>query len=153
MKKYTKICKTCGKEYQYCAYCNEFSHLPTWMILFHDENCKDIWFAISDYYTEAKSNEEIKAKLLSCDLSDQKHFTKKIQAAIKELIPMTSEKTTESQIETQEVINESNETENVTEAKNTAEDDEIKTDMDLIDAEPKVTSVKKGRTKKIKDVE
>lgn len=127
MEKYTRICKTCGKAYKYCNRCGEFRDLPTWMIMFHDENCKKIWFAAVDYYSKGKSKDEIKANLLKCDLSNKESFIDKIKFVIDTLF-------TKSDIEsdnTKEVASEENkETEDGTEV-----------------------VVKKTKTRKLKNVE
>lgn len=86
MGKYTKRCAVCGKMYEYCNTCNAYANLPTWMTMFHDENCKNIFEITSAYYAGSRSDEVIREQLLSCDLSDKKQFTKKTQEVIEKLI-------------------------------------------------------------------
>lgn len=86
MGKYTKRCAVCGKMYEYCNTCNAYANMPTWMTMFHDENCKNIFEITSAYYAGSRSDEVIREQLLSCDLSNKEQFTKKTQEVIEKLI-------------------------------------------------------------------
>lgn len=93
MSQYTRYCRSCGKEYEYCYRCDSFASLPTWMTLFHDENCKDLFFIASDYYMKAATDEQLKERLDKCDLSNKDALTDKIKYVIKQLLkkPITDE--------------------------------------------------------------
>ena len=38
-----RICKICGRSYEYCPTCYKDSFKPRWMISFDDEPCKKLW--------------------------------------------------------------------------------------------------------------
>ena len=63
-----RICLVCGKAYEYCGSCNG-KKLPTWMNLFHDENCRQIFHAVSDYSQNVITKDNGRDKLSGCDLS------------------------------------------------------------------------------------
>ena len=63
-----RICLVCGKAYEYCGSCNG-KKLPTWMNLFHDENCRQIFHAVSDYSQNVITKDSGRDKLSGCDLS------------------------------------------------------------------------------------
>ena len=86
MGKYTRKCAVCGKTYDYCNTCNTYASMPTWMTMFHDENCKNIFEITSAYYAGSRSDEVIREQLLACDLSNKKDFTQKTQKVIEKLI-------------------------------------------------------------------
>lgn len=68
-KKNNKTCYTCGKVYTYCPSCSEFSHLPKWMNMWHDENCMNIWNIVCDHETKLISTAEAASRLAECNLS------------------------------------------------------------------------------------
>lgn len=68
-KKNNKTCYTCGKIYTYCPSCSEFSHLPKWMNMWHDENCMNIWNIVCDHETKLISTTEAASRLAECNLS------------------------------------------------------------------------------------
>lgn len=78
-----KKCICCGHEYRYCNNCQEFDKFPTWMAIFHNSNCKEIYNATSMY--GQIPNEEIKARLDKCDLSNKENFHKNIRKVIDEV--------------------------------------------------------------------
>jgi len=86
MGKYTRKCVVCGKHYEYCNTCMSYSDKPTWMTMFHDENCKNIFEITSAYYAGSRSDEVIREQLLACDLSGKDQFTKKTQEVIEKFM-------------------------------------------------------------------
>ena len=86
MGKYTRRCMVCGAMYEYCSTCNAYAGKPTWMTMFHDENCKKIFEITSAYYAGSRSDEVIREQFLECDLSNKKDFTQKTQEVIEKLI-------------------------------------------------------------------
>lgn len=73
-----RVCLVCGKAYEYCGSCNG-KKLPTWMNLFHDENCRQIFHAVSDYSQNVITKDDGRDKLSGCDLSiEMKDNIKKI---------------------------------------------------------------------------
>ena len=57
-----RICLCCGKTYRYCSHCDE-KKFPTWYALFHDENCHDIWYILSDFESGILTKEEAQEKM------------------------------------------------------------------------------------------
>lgn len=47
-----RACYVCGKRYYYCSSynCEQSKGKPRWMVMFDDENCKQIWDATSERY-------------------------------------------------------------------------------------------------------
>jgi len=71
-----RSCVVCGKKYYYCSStnCQESFGKPTWMIMFHDENCKNIFSIISEHYHNRLSDVEAMKQLEQCDLSKKDEF-------------------------------------------------------------------------------
>lgn len=69
-----KICKTCQKEYSYCPRCGEDLDKPTWMLMFHDENCMRIFDTLQRFYTKEYSAEQALEIIDTCDLSQKDNF-------------------------------------------------------------------------------
>ena len=82
---YKRICQVCGKEYRYCVYCEEFNDKPKWMMLFHDDNCRKIFHAVSDYLAGESDAETTKNLLNDCDITNPERFNRNVQKVISEL--------------------------------------------------------------------
>lgn len=85
-----KVCKCCGKHYLYCYHCDSDKNKPTWMTMFHDENCLKIFYAVTDYNVKEKTKEESKKVLESCDLTNKDNFVSTIVTAINEILDIDS---------------------------------------------------------------
>ena len=75
-------CICCSTEYRYCNSCNEDKTKPVWYTIYHNENCKDIFNAASDYLAGAITKEEARHKFDACDLSYKNKLHNKIVEAI-----------------------------------------------------------------------
>ena len=64
-----KTCKVCGKRYYYCfnQTCNEKQ--PSYMALFHNENCKTIFETLNKVYFKQITEKKAIKTLKKCDLS------------------------------------------------------------------------------------
>ena len=71
MMKNNKTCIVCGEVYTYCPNCAEFYSYPTWMNIFHDETCKDIFETVSSYKFNEITKDEAKVKLAKLTYSDR----------------------------------------------------------------------------------
>ena len=71
MRKINRTCIVCGHKYSYCPSCMEDAYKPKWMTIFHDENCKNIFNATSDYLANDITKEKAKELLDKCDLSNK----------------------------------------------------------------------------------
>lgn len=80
-----RICIVCSKQYRYCSNCAEFAHLEQWHNIFHDDNCREIYNAVSSYIGNEKTKEETKERLNKCDLSNREHFKNNINKVIDEI--------------------------------------------------------------------
>ncbi|MEG0899818.1 MAG: hypothetical protein RSF40_08945 [Oscillospiraceae bacterium] len=107
MAKQNRTCHVCGERYYYCSStsCGESFDKPTWMVLFHDENCKNIWDAISDHFYKKISDEEAIDRLNKCDLSQRCNFNfssdinkdlDDILSKQKSILEVSNEKTTKN---------------------------------------------------------
>jgi len=80
MARSTRKCIVCGKEYEFCGGCKR-KNKPSWMNLYHDENCKNIWHAITTFYDE--DGAVAAAEMLSdLDLSDMDNFSEDVKNKI-----------------------------------------------------------------------
>lgn len=80
MARSTRKCIVCGKEYEFCGGCKR-KNKPSWMNLYHDENCKNIWHAITTFYD--KDGAVAAAEMLSdLDLSDMDNFSEDVKNKI-----------------------------------------------------------------------
>lgn len=78
-------CICCSTEYRYCNTCNEDKMKPMWYTIYHNENCKNIFNAASDYLAGAITKEEAKQKFDACDLSYKNKLHNKIVEAINDV--------------------------------------------------------------------
>lgn len=83
MARSTRKCIVCGKEYEFCGGCKR-KNKPSWMNIYHDENCKNIWHAITTHYD--KEGAVFAADMLSnLDLSDMDNFRKDVREKIEKI--------------------------------------------------------------------
>lgn len=78
-------CIVCGKEYDYCNNCRQYKHLPAWMALYHDENCRNIMNIATEYMAGNMTKETAKLELDACDLSGKKSFKESVLKAVNEI--------------------------------------------------------------------
>lgn len=97
-----KKCKCCGTDYLYCFHCDADKNKPTWMMMFHDDNCRNIFQIITDFNANELSKKEAIDKLNNCDLSNRKSFLEPIQNGLNEIF---GTKVSEEVIEKVEVVN------------------------------------------------
>ena len=78
-------CIVCGKEYEYCGRCRSHANMPTWMALYHDENCRSIMNIATEYMAGNLTKAEAKSKLDDCDLTNKKNFKESVLKAVNEI--------------------------------------------------------------------
>ena len=83
MIKNNKICICCQSTYTFCPTCAEAKNLEAWKNIFCSNNCREIFNATSMYGKD--SDDVVKAKLDTCDLSNKDNFHKNIIKVIDEL--------------------------------------------------------------------
>ena len=99
MRKNNKTCILCGKVYTYCEHCKDFAHLPVWMNIFHEENCKKIFSIATEYNLGNISEDVAKDKLADCDLSNKDNFKQNVKDLIDKLFVKVEEINNETQSE------------------------------------------------------
>lgn len=80
-------CICCGKEYEYCPKCGKYDKYPRWMINFHDANCNEIFKTAIEYVAHNITDDQARARLDKCDLSNKTAFQPAVQVMINELYP------------------------------------------------------------------
>lgn len=83
-KKNNRTCIVCGKNYYFCNHCQDGEIKPSWYTIFHDQNCHDIYDAVSNIYP-VKGKEAAKIVLDKLDLSNKKNFHHNIIKLINEI--------------------------------------------------------------------
>ena len=78
-------CIVCGKEYEYCNRCSSHTSMPTWMALYHDENCRSIMNIATEYMAGNLAKADAKLALDSCDLTNKKNFKESVLKAVNEI--------------------------------------------------------------------
>ena len=83
-----KTCKVCGEKYHYCfnQVCSEKQ--PSYMALFHDENCKTIFETLNKLYFAQITEKKAVRTLKRCDLSvlDRDAADNKIREKVYDLL-------------------------------------------------------------------
>lgn len=78
-------CIVCGKEYEYCNRCSSHAAMPTWMALYHDDNCRSIMNIATEYIAGNLTKTDAKSQLDKCDLTNKKNFKESVVKAINEI--------------------------------------------------------------------
>lgn len=60
MARYDKNCAVCGKVYQYCTNCDQFSNYPAYMAMFCSQECVDLMNVLPRFEDGSISKEEAK---------------------------------------------------------------------------------------------
>lgn len=64
-----RTCKVCGEKYSYCFNRTCSDNQPSYMALFHDENCKTIFETLNKLYFKQMSTKDAAKVMKNCDLS------------------------------------------------------------------------------------
>ena len=83
-----RTCKVCGEKYHYCFNQTCSEKQPSYMALFHDENCKTIFETLNKlYFGQITEKKAVKA-LRKCDLSvlDLESADEKIKDKVYDLL-------------------------------------------------------------------
>lgn len=91
MKKTNRTCIVCGERYYYCPSCQDDMR-PTWHVLFHEENCKNIFNILENHFLEKISTESAYEQLNKCDLSKIDNFREDIKNQATDIIKKAKEK-------------------------------------------------------------
>ena len=85
MRKKTRQCVVCGIEYTYCNSCKEHASQPSWMAIYHDENCRNIMNIATEYMAGNLTKADAKSELDKCDLTNKKNFKESVIKAVNEI--------------------------------------------------------------------
>ena len=83
-------CIVCGTSYRYCSSCLESITKPAWYAIFHDQNCHDIYNAVTAVYSE-QGKDEAKKIFDTCNLAGKEHFHPNIIRLINEIYDIKEE--------------------------------------------------------------
>jgi len=86
MSEHNRVCKTCQTVYKYCPNCYKDRYLPTWMVMFHEENCKNIFKILCDDYYKHISREKSIELLSHCNLENLESFEEDIKRQITDIL-------------------------------------------------------------------
>lgn len=83
-----RVCKVCGEKYHYCFNQTCSAKQPSYMALFHDENCKIIFETLNKLYFGQITEKKAVKTLKKCDLSvlDLESADKKIKEKVDDLL-------------------------------------------------------------------
>lgn len=81
----SRKCIVCGKEYEYCNRCSSHANMPTWMALYHDDNCRSIMNIATEYMAGNLTKTDAKSQLDNCDLTNKKNFKESVLKAVNEI--------------------------------------------------------------------
>lgn len=82
-----RTCWVCQQKYAYCPSCSRDYLKPTWMIMFHDENCKDIFETLQSYSVGEITVDEAREILKGLDLSQKNSFRDDSKKVISQILP------------------------------------------------------------------
>lgn len=85
MRKRTRKCIVCGIEYTYCNTCREHAFQPSWMAIYHDDNCRNIMNIATEYMAGNLTKADAKSELDKCDLTNKKNFKECVIKAVNEI--------------------------------------------------------------------
>ena len=103
-RKFNKTCIVCGEKYSYCNSCKEHTIYPTWMNIFHNENCKNVFNTASAYLAGTITKEEAKTRFDACDMSYKENLKSDIVNAINEACKSEEKNNIEIKVEVDHAI-------------------------------------------------
>lgn len=115
MGKRTRKCYLCGETYQYCPTCSQDKMKPTWMVEFHEENCKNIFDICTRFNMKLITKAEAQTALKECDLSNKANFKPYVQRDLENIFAeefktkITKTATKAANKESHEVVNKTEE--------------------------------------------
>lgn len=109
MAKRDRKCYLCGTNYKYCPTCSQDRMKPSWMVEFHEENCKNIFDICTKFNMGMLTKPEAQEALASCDLSNKVNFAPFVQRDIENIFaedpkPAQTKPVTAKQPKSHEVV-------------------------------------------------
>lgn len=105
-QKNNRTCLCCSKTYTFCLHCSDYDHLPRWMNIFHNENCKKLFDITNEYLSGGITAEEAKERYSKCDLSYKNKLDKSIVKAIDMANKATKKKVAKEKVVEEKVVKE-----------------------------------------------
>ena len=84
-KTHERFCNICGKSYKYCGTCNEYKHLPPYMLAWCSESCMKVDRILTNWCAKITSTEDAYNQLMTCDLSRLEFFDVNYKNTIEQL--------------------------------------------------------------------
>ena len=81
-----RICKTCGVKYFYCSNCDKTLQSPQWMLMWHEENCKNVFEIVSAYVQKQIDKVTAKERLSHCNLKNLYSYKENIRKYVEEIL-------------------------------------------------------------------
>lgn len=78
-------CIICQKEYKYCPSCAEHKNLPAWRILFHSEQCLNIYKIIVEFREGRMQAVEAAKELKALGMSNYDNYSEDIKTIINKI--------------------------------------------------------------------
>lgn len=85
MAKANRTCKICGRKYHYCPSCSGELR-PSWYGMFHDENCKNIFYILTDVFLAKTTKAAARKRLSKCDLSEMASFNTDVKKQLDDIL-------------------------------------------------------------------
>lgn len=89
-QKEKRICKCCGKEYEYCPHCGKHRD-ELWRNITDTEECREVLNIVSAYNIGRANKEQVKKVLDDYKVSDYGKYKESISAVLKKLFEETHE--------------------------------------------------------------
>lgn len=128
-KKNNRKCIVCGHEYYFCNTCQDGAIKPSWYLIFHDQNCHDIYDAVANILPQ-QGKETAKEALDKLDLSNKENFHPNIVKSINEIYDIAEEVVSKDDVKEVKEITEENDAvkETAEEVKDEVKSEEVKED-------------------------
>ena len=97
-------CIVCGEEYEYCNSCKAHAKFPTWMALYHDDNCRSIMKICTEYMAGNLTKGEAKAALDKCNLTNKKRFGESVLMAVEDIYSAKKSTKTDAVKHTDDIV-------------------------------------------------
>lgn len=86
MVKNNRTCIICNKPYRYCGNCQGDAGKPSWYLIFHGQNCYDVYETCVAYRDEVINKKEAYDRISKLDLSDLDNFAEATRLQIKDIL-------------------------------------------------------------------
>lgn len=91
-----RTCLLCHTQYSYCPHCSKDADKPRWMMMFHNENCEQIFDILQRHEQNIYSDEEAIKRMKERDLSVLKGATETVRNQVNQLLAKEVKNTEET---------------------------------------------------------